>query len=135
MIDVRLHALGLPVGTVRPADFDPFVPNQAHPTQIVQNGLLRLACRAFEIGILDAEYERALVPAREQPIKQGGSGVPDVQMTGGRRGETNSHQWHLILPAWYASPDLEGQVHETSNSCRYWRIGTDGRCVRTGPGG
>ena len=91
-------------GAVRAADLDAFVPLQSHPAQIVENRLFGRARRAFEVGVLDAQDERAALPARQQPVKQRGSGVTDVQMAGGRWRETNSHEWHLILPAWYASP-------------------------------
>ena len=107
MIGVRLHALGLSIWTVRAAHLHSFVPLEAHPAQIVENRLLRLARRALEIGVFDAQDERAALAAGEQPVEQCRSGVTDVQMTCGRRRETNSHWWHLILSVWYASPDLE----------------------------
>ena len=92
VIDVRLHALGLAVRAVGAAGLDPFVPLQAHPAQIVENRLLGLARRALEIGVFDAEDERAVLAARQQPVEQRRSGVTDVQMACRGRGETNSHE-------------------------------------------
>jgi hypothetical protein len=44
VVDVGLHALGLPVGAVRAADVYALVPLQAHPTQVLEDRLLRFAC-------------------------------------------------------------------------------------------
>jgi hypothetical protein len=92
VIDVRLHALGLTVRPVVAPGVDAFVPLQPHPAQVVQDRLLGFAGRSLEIGVLDAQDEGALLAARQQPVEQCRPGVADVQMAGGRRGETDAHQ-------------------------------------------
>src|SRR4029453_15713507 len=78
------QTLALPIRTEVAANFDALVPLQPEPPQILEDGQLRLTRRTLRVGILDAENERPVVPAREQPVEQGSAGVADVQMAGRR---------------------------------------------------
>ena len=78
VIGIRLHALGLPIRTVVAPRFHAFVPLKPHPSQIVEDRLLRLARRALEIGVFDAQDKGAVLPAGEQPVEQCRSGVSNV---------------------------------------------------------
>ena len=93
VIDVGLHAFGLPVGAIRAFLFQPhaFVPMQPHPAQILEDGLFGFGRRTLPIGVFDAEDEGAVLPARQQPVEERGARVADVQVTGWGRGEANAH--------------------------------------------
>ena len=53
---------------------------------------LGLARGALEVGVLDAQDERAALPAREQPVEERRARVADVQLPGRARSEAESHQ-------------------------------------------
>jgi hypothetical protein len=72
---------------VHAAALGALVPVEPEPAQIAQDGRLRFARRALGIGVFDAQDERAGGAARQQPVEQRGSGVPDVQMAGGAGGD------------------------------------------------
>jgi hypothetical protein len=104
---IEMQALRLAVGPARAADVRPFVPVQAEPAEVFENALLGLLRRTLGVGVLDAEDERAVVPAREQPVEERGARVADVELTGGAGGEAYSHDGgrnKLIAWAAMASP-------------------------------
>src|SRR5947199_9532290 len=86
-----MKTLRLAVRPSRSADIGAFVPVEAEPAQIPQNARLRLDRRALDVGVLDAENERAAAAAREQPVEERGTHAADVQMTGGARSEAYAH--------------------------------------------
>ena len=51
---------------------------------------LGLARRALDVGVLDAEDERAARAAREQPVEQRRARVADVQLPGRAGGEADA---------------------------------------------
>jgi hypothetical protein len=61
---------------------------QPKPAQILDELLCGLLRAAGQIGVFDAEQELSARMSRGQPTEQGGSRSPDVQVAGGRRGET-----------------------------------------------
>src|SRR4029079_10283574 len=83
-------ALGLPVGRVRAAGVRPFAPLQTEPAEIAEDHLLGLARGALDVRVLDAEDERAAVPAGEEPVENGGARAADVEVAGRRGGEADA---------------------------------------------
>mgnify|MGYP003694725645 CR=1 FL=1 len=86
-----MQALRLAVGPARAADVGPFVPVEPEPAQVLEDALLGLLRRTLGVGVLDAEDERAVVPAREQPVEERRARVADVELTGGAGSEADSH--------------------------------------------
>ena len=76
-----------------PADFGPFVPVESEPSQVFENRRVRFGGRTVGVRIFDAQNERAVVTAREQPVEQRRADVADVQMPGRARGEADAHAW------------------------------------------
>jgi len=68
----------------------PFVILQAEPGHALQNGIHRLGGGTLEVGVLDAQNERAPVLARVEPGKQRGARAAHVQVTGGAGGESGA---------------------------------------------
>src|SRR5688572_11848110 len=83
--------LGRPVRTNGTADLWTFIPVEAEPAQIFENRRVGVGCGALNVGVFDTQDERAVLPAREQPVEQRRADIADVQMAGGARSETNSH--------------------------------------------
>ncbi len=54
-----MEPLGLPVGTMRPADVGALIPLQAEPSEILEDRGLRLARGPLDVGVLDAQDERS----------------------------------------------------------------------------
>src|SRR5579862_500435 len=71
-----------------------FIPLRPKPFQIREDFVERLLGRALAIGIVDAQYELALVVPRVKVREQARANVADVQRAGGARGKTraNSHR-------------------------------------------
>jgi hypothetical protein len=44
---------------------------------------------SVQVGVVDAQDELAALPFREHPVDQSRADVADVQLAGGRRGETD----------------------------------------------
>ncbi len=88
---IEVQPLGLPVRPVPAADVRPLIPLEAQPAQIADNRRLRLARRALDVGVLDAQDDGAAGTAREQPVEQRRPRVADVELTGGARCKTQSH--------------------------------------------
>jgi hypothetical protein len=94
---VDVQSLGLAVRPVIPAFLDTFIPREAHPLQVFEDGALGLTRRPRSIGVFDAKEKGAARTAREQPVKERGARIADVQLTSRTRGETDSHGGHLWL--------------------------------------
>ena len=86
-----MQPLGLPVRPARTADVGPLVPVEAEPAQIAQDRRLGLARRALDVGVLDAQDERAARAARQQPVEQRRARVADVELAGGAGCEADTH--------------------------------------------
>ena len=54
------------------------VPVQAEPAQAVEDRVHRLVGRALEVGVLDAQHERAAVPARVGPVEYSAVRAPPM---------------------------------------------------------
>ena len=76
---VKVEAVGLPIV---------FVPGEAKPVETVEDGVDRGLCIAFDVGVVEAEDHRAAVAAGIEPVEDEGPGATDVEVAGGRRGET-----------------------------------------------
>ena len=63
------------------------VPVEAQPGEIGADGVGVFFGRAFAIGIVEAQQERAVVTAGEQPVDERGADVADVQAAGRARCE------------------------------------------------
>ena len=96
---IDVQPLGLPVRPVFAAGLDALAPLEPHPPQIVEDRLLRLARRPLDVGVLDAQDERAALTAREQPVEQRRARVADVQLPGRTRRESKSHHVDSISHA------------------------------------
>ena len=93
MIGVEREPLGLTIRSIIAAAIDAFVPLQPHPLQVVLDGLLGLARRSLEVGVFDAEDERAAAVPCEQPVEERCSRVADMEVTGWGRGKSDTHQY------------------------------------------
>ena len=85
--------LGRSIRPDRSADLRPLIPVQAEPAQIFENRRVGVGRRALDVGVFDAQDERAVLPAREQPVEQRRADVADVQVAGRARGESDAHDW------------------------------------------
>ena len=77
----------LEVRRVRAVHLRALVPVEPEPAEPVEDRLQCLPDVAPLVGVVDAQNELAAVPARVQPIEQGGPHAADVQVTGGARRE------------------------------------------------
>src|SRR5687767_10524588 len=91
MRPVNVQALGLAIGPVIAAGLHALAPVETHPAQILEDPALRVARRALEVGVLDANDKRPSLAARKQPVEERRAGVADVQLTGGTGSEADSH--------------------------------------------
>jgi hypothetical protein len=91
MVAVEGSALRLAIGAMRSPDGRSLVPIEAQPLHVLEDRLLVLRLGTLPVGILDAQDELAAMPAGEQPIKEGGTSAPDVQVPCGAGGETDSN--------------------------------------------
>ena len=108
---VEVQPLRLAVGAGRAADVGPLVPLEAEPAQVLQDAVLGLFRRSLGVGVFDAEDERAVVAAREQPVEQRRAGVADVQRAGRAGGETHSHR---------PMSDTRGPMPDVRRSATAW---------------
>ena len=67
-----------------------FVPLEAEPREVGEDGLLGPPGGALEVGVLDAEHEAAAVGAREEVVEERGAGAADVEVARGRRREADA---------------------------------------------
>ena len=79
---IELHALGLVVGTL--------VPIEAEPAHALQDAVNHLRGRAFEIGVLNTQDQRAAMMTGEEPVEQGGACAAHMQVSGGRGSKTDA---------------------------------------------
>ena len=86
-----MQALGLAVRADAVLRVGPLVPVQPQPAQVVENARLGLARRALGVGVLDAKDERPVVAVGQQPVEERRPRVADVQLTGRRGSEADSH--------------------------------------------
>ncbi len=70
----------------------PLVPVELEPAQRVEDLLDVLGRRALAVGVLDAQQQRAILAAGEQPVVEGGARAANVQRTGGRGGEADAER-------------------------------------------
>ena len=88
---IDVQSLGLAIRTVLAADVDALGPLEPEPVQVLDHAALGLAGRALEVGVLDAQDERAALPARKQPVEERRARVADVQLPGGAWRKSQSH--------------------------------------------
>ena len=67
-----------------------FVPLEAEPREVGEDGLLGPPGGALEVGVLDAEHEAAAVGAREEVVEERGAGAADVEVARGRGREADA---------------------------------------------
>jgi hypothetical protein len=67
-----------------------FIPVEAEPGEVGEDGLLGLSRGALEVGVLDAEHEASALGAREEVVEERGAGAADVEVAGGRRREADA---------------------------------------------
>src|SRR5690606_11819191 len=84
-------ALALEVGPVRSADVGTFVPVETEVAKAIEDGAHGLGRRALAIGVLDAQDEDTALLPRVEPVEKRGSRPADVEVTGRRRGETDTN--------------------------------------------
>ena len=58
------------------------VPAEVEPVEPVEDRVHRSLRVALDIGIIQAQHDRAAVVARVEPIENEGAGAADVQITG-----------------------------------------------------
>jgi hypothetical protein len=75
---------------VRALEDDLFVPVEPEPAQPLEDGARGLVGGAGLVGVLDAEQELAAELAGEEPVEERGAGAADVEVAGGRGGETEA---------------------------------------------
>ena len=83
--------LGRSVRPHRSADLRPLIPVQAEPAQILEDHRVGVGRRALDVGVFDAKDERAVLPARQQPVEERCADVADVQVPGRARSESDAH--------------------------------------------
>ena len=74
-----------------PPTSGPSSQSQSQPAEVLEDAGLRLRGRSLGVGVLDAQDERAVVAARQQPVEERRAGVADVELTGRTRCKSNSH--------------------------------------------
>ena len=79
-VAVDVEPLGLLVGAELAAHAGALVVVDAEPGQRVDDRGVALGGVAREVGVLDAQHQRAAVVARERPVEQGRPHVADVQV-------------------------------------------------------
>ena len=86
----RLEFLGRGVVEGHPFRLSPDeIGLDAEPGEVLLDRSGVFGLRAFEVGVVEAEDERAAVAAGEQPVQQGRAGVSDVDAPGRRGGEAD----------------------------------------------
>ncbi len=90
VLAVDAVALRLPIRSVRSRHAGTLVPVQAHLLHRLDDLDDRRVGAPAEVGVLDAEDERALVTAREDVVVEPGARAPQVQIARRRRRETDA---------------------------------------------
>ena len=75
---------------------------ESEPPHAVENAGDHVGRRALDVGVFDAEDERAAVPAGVEPVEQRRARAADVEIAGRRRRETDAGAHHSILLAYGA---------------------------------
>ena len=70
-----------------PPTSGPLVPVEAQPAEALEDAGHHVGRRALDVGVLDAQDERAAGAAGVQPVEERGARAADVQVAGGGRGE------------------------------------------------
>ena len=76
-------------------------PSQRRPSRMPGDHLVR---RALDVGVFDAQDEDAAVTPRVEPVEQRRAGAADVQVAGGRGGETKTRSGHTELKCIWNMP-------------------------------
>src|SRR5688572_25442195 len=92
--------------------------------QIVEDGLLRLARRSLDVGVLDADDEGSALTAGQQPVEERRARVAHVELTGWTRCESDSHL-HNNATAWTAI-DSPAPVESTPSFVLPFTLTCDG---------
>ena len=79
---VAIEPLGLEIRPVRSADLGTLVPLEPQPAQALENSADHLRRRTLEVGVFDAQDERAAVPPGEEIVEKRGTRAADVQVAG-----------------------------------------------------
>ena len=79
---VGRDALALTVGAVGTATIRTLVPVEPEPLQVGEHAALALIARALDIGVLDAQHERAAMLAGEEPVEVRRARPADVEIAG-----------------------------------------------------
>ena len=87
---VAVEPLGLEIRPVRSADIRALVPLEPQPAQALENSADHLRRRPLEVGVFDAQHERAAVPPGEEIVEKRGTRAADVQVAGRRRRESDA---------------------------------------------
>src|SRR6266566_4434893 len=88
---VKVRAFALQIRPEIAAHVRAFVPIEAEPSETFVNCSRCFFDLACFIGVFDAENEFAAVMAREEPVKKCRPRPADVEIAGGRRGETDAN--------------------------------------------
>src|SRR5688572_28303040 len=92
VIGVNVETLRLTIGPDIPARLYALIPLQSHPPQVVGDRQFGFAGGPLHVSVFDPQDEGAAVMPRQQPVEQRRTRVADVQVTGRRWGESNSHE-------------------------------------------
>ena len=87
---IVVEPASLKVRRVRPADARPLIPIETQPAQAVEDPRDHVLRRPLDVGVLDAQDERAAVPAHVEPVEERRPRAADVQIAGGTRREADS---------------------------------------------
>ncbi len=84
---VQVQPLRLAIRSARPTHVGAFVPLESKPAQILEDAVLRRLGGSLGVGVLDAQDERPVVTACEQPVEERRARVADVQLARWTRSE------------------------------------------------
>ena len=88
-VETCMFCGGTPCECDKPAPKPKRTPKpKAQPFQTFQNRLCRLGGRARAVGVFDPQQELAATATGIQPVEQRRAGAADMQIAGGRGGET-----------------------------------------------
>ena len=91
LLAIELETIALTIGGMRTTDVRTFIPIEAKPLQVFEKLALKALLAALDVRVLDAQDHDATLLPREEPVEQRGAGVTNVQMSGWRRGESNTN--------------------------------------------
>ena len=82
---------------MRTSDVGSLVPIETEPPKVAEDHLLRLESGAGLIGVFHSHDERAAMVAGKEPVENRRARTADVEMTGGRRSETNANRHAIAI--------------------------------------